>query len=284
MATASVNSATPSSTGEYALGYTSAEHDRLTRQAALIAPITARLFQEAGIGPGQRALDLGSGLGDVAMLAARLVGPTGEVVGVERDAASIACAKARAVAASLHNITFIKADVSEIAADKPFDAAVGRFILMFVPDPVAVLRSIIRLVRPGGAIVFQEPSWTAMLALGARFPLWSSVLSCIRETFWQAGINTELGLALHRLFQQVGLPAPQMRLETLLGADVRLTRIMVEVLFSLRPLADRQHVPLDGPGDFGTLNERVHEEIADSGTVVSVVPMVCAWSRKAIVA
>jgi len=50
---------------------------------------------EAGIGPGQRVLDLGSGVGDVAMLAARLVGPSGEVVGIERDASSIARANAR---------------------------------------------------------------------------------------------------------------------------------------------------------------------------------------------
>src|SRR6266516_4385651 len=80
---------------DYALGYTDAEHERLIRQAARVAPITERLFREAGIGPGQRILDLGSGVGDVAMLAARLVGRSGEVVGVERDTRSIARARAR---------------------------------------------------------------------------------------------------------------------------------------------------------------------------------------------
>lgn len=75
---------------DYALGYTNAEHDRLIRQAARIAPTTERLFREAGIGLGQRILDLGSGMGDVALLAARLVGSSGEVVGIERDATSIA--------------------------------------------------------------------------------------------------------------------------------------------------------------------------------------------------
>jgi ubiquinone/menaquinone biosynthesis C-methylase UbiE len=73
----------------YALGYTNSEHDRLIRQAARIASYTERLFLEAGIGPGQRVLDLGSGVGDVAMLLARMIGPTGEVVGIERDANSI---------------------------------------------------------------------------------------------------------------------------------------------------------------------------------------------------
>ena len=94
MAASPINTAR-SSTSDYALGYTNAEHERLIRQATRIAPVTERLFREAGIGPGQRVLDLGSGVGDVAMLAARLVGPSGEVVGIERDASSIALAEAR---------------------------------------------------------------------------------------------------------------------------------------------------------------------------------------------
>lgn len=72
-------------TSEYALGYTAAEQQRLIRQATRIAPVTERLFREVGIGPGQRVLDLGSGMGGVAMLVAGLVGPTGEVVGIERE-------------------------------------------------------------------------------------------------------------------------------------------------------------------------------------------------------
>ncbi len=79
----------------YALGSTDAEHERLISQAARRAPCTERFFREAGIGRGQRVLDVGSGVGDVAMLAAQLVGPSGEVVGVERDSRSIARAKAR---------------------------------------------------------------------------------------------------------------------------------------------------------------------------------------------
>ena len=51
---------------DYALGNTDAEHERLIWQAARVAPITERLFREAGIGPGQRVLDIGSGVGDVS--------------------------------------------------------------------------------------------------------------------------------------------------------------------------------------------------------------------------
>ena len=141
----------------YPLGNTDAEHQRLIRQANRVAPITERFFREAGIGPGQRVLDIGSGVGDVAMLVARLVGPSGEVVAIERDPKSIAKARARVTEAGFDNVSFNESDVGEIPDGKPFDAAVGRFILMYLPDPVAVLRSISRLVRSGGVLVFQEP-------------------------------------------------------------------------------------------------------------------------------
>src|SRR4030095_16534747 len=105
----------------YPLGHTDAEHERLIRQAARVAPITERFFREAGIGPGQRVLDLGSGVGDVAMLVARLVGPTGEVVAIERDRKSVAKARTRVTEAGFRNVSFNESGVDEILDGKPFD-------------------------------------------------------------------------------------------------------------------------------------------------------------------
>jgi Methyltransferase domain len=66
------------------------------------------------------------------MLVARLVGPSDEVVGIERDPKSVAKARARVTEAGLHNVSFNESDVGEIPDGKPFDAAVGRFILMYL--------------------------------------------------------------------------------------------------------------------------------------------------------
>jgi len=55
-------------TSQYVLGSTEAEQERLIRQAAWLSAHTERLFREAGIGPGQRVLDLGSGVGDVSLI------------------------------------------------------------------------------------------------------------------------------------------------------------------------------------------------------------------------
>jgi len=282
MATNHGTATTTNPSSGYALGYTNSEHDRLIRQAARIEPILERLFREAGIGPGQRVLDLGSGVGDVAMLAARLVGPSGEVVGIERDPCSIAVAKARSAKAGFRNISFTQTDASQIVSDKLFDAAIGRFILMFLPDPASVLRSLSRLVRPGGVLAFQEPSWAPFLTRAETLPLWSGVVSSIHETFLRSGVNPEMGPDLYRIFQEIGMPAPAMHMEIPLGSDADFSRVVCEVLDNLRPLAQQHEVSLDVLGDFATLSDRVQAEIVASGTFVSWVPLVGAWVRKPI--
>jgi ubiquinone/menaquinone biosynthesis C-methylase UbiE len=281
MATTSIES-TSRSPPSYALGYTNAEHERLIRQAARIAPVTERLFREAGIGRGQRVLDLGSGVGDVAMLVAQIVGPSGEVLGIERDASSIARAKARVAEAGLRNVSFTQTDVNQIVSQKPFDAAVGRFILMFLPDPVSVLRSVVQLVRPGGVLAFQEPSWAPMLALGAGLPLWSRTRHLIHETLLRSGANREMGLALYRVFQEAGLPAPKMHLEMPLGSDTDFIRLTSDLLCSLRPLAEQHKVSLKELGDLDTLPDRICAEVTAANTVVSLIAVVGAWSREPI--
>ena len=272
------NSLSKPTNSDYALGYANAEHERLTRQAALIAPITERLFREAGLGPGQRVLDLGSGLGDVSMAAAKLVGPSGQVVGIERDVSSITRANRRVADAGFRNITFLQTDVNDISDTEPFDAVVGRFILMFLPDPLAVLRSAARLVRLGGALAFQEPTWVPMLAMAQRLPLWSSVLRAIHETFLRAKVNPEMGIDLFRNFQCGGLPAPTMHVDMLLGADTNLITIFSDLLSSVRPLAEKHRVPLDEIGDFDTLAARIQTEIASANTVVGFIPIVSVWA------
>lgn len=272
--------APPGAPNEYVLGYGDAEHDRLIRQATLLAPITERFFREVGITMGQRVLDLGSGMGDVAMAAARLVGPSGEVVGLERDAKSIARASARVAAAGFRNVRFTQADVKDVVSDGPFDAAIGRFILLFLPDPLSVLRSVARSVVPGGLLAFQEVSWIPLLALGARLPLWSRVLRTIHETALRSGVNPEMGFDLYRLLQEVGFPAPRMHLDMPLGSDANFIGIVADVLLSVRPVATQYGVPLEELGNLDTLSDRLQAEITAANTAVGMWPLVSVWSRK----
>jgi SAM-dependent methyltransferase len=280
MSTTTADVTITNSNGDYALGYTNFEHERLIRQATRIAPYTERLFREAGLCTGQRVLDLGSGVGDVSILLARIVGRTGEVVGIERDAYSIARANARVTEAGLRNVSFREGDVNQIVSGRPFDAAVGRFILMFLPDPVSVLRSLTQLVRPGGILAFQEPTWIPFLAFAARFPLWFQLLSVIHETFLRSGVNPEMGILLYRLFQEVGLPTPAMHIETPLGSDANFTSLVCDLLSSVRPLIQQHNVSLEALGNLDTLPDRIQAEVVASNTVVSFVPLVGVWARK----
>jgi ubiquinone/menaquinone biosynthesis C-methylase UbiE len=144
---------------EYELGHTDRELRRLATQAALVDPFTRGYFQRAGLGRGMRALDVDSGGGDVAFLAAELVGPAGEVVGTDRSPTAVAAATARAKAQSLGNVLFVEGDPATLTFDRPFDAIVGRYVLMFSPDPGAMLRGIAKHLRPGGVMVFHEVDW-----------------------------------------------------------------------------------------------------------------------------
>src|SRR5471030_2216090 len=119
-------------------------------------PFTRQYFREAGIGEGMRVLDVGSGAGDVAFLAAELVGKTGEVVGTDRSPTAIAAATARANSRGLHNVSFQLGNPAELSFDRPFDAAVGRYVLQFNSDPAAMLRGIARQVKSGGIVVFRK--------------------------------------------------------------------------------------------------------------------------------
>lgn len=264
---------------DYLLGNSDAEHQRLIRQATRLAPITERFFREAGIGPGQRVLEVGSGVGDVAMLVARLVGSSGEVVAIERDARSICRARSRVAEAGLQNVKFVESDIAHFSTHTRFDAAVGRYILQFLPDPVATLRSVSEKVRPGGIIAFQEGSFAPFIALSEHLPLWSAVVSMHHEVAVRVGVNTEMGPALYRVFQDAGLQAPSMRLVMELGHDPDFTRWLSDGTISIRPQIERLNLALDKLGDLDTLHQRLHEEVASSKTVVPWLALVGAWCR-----
>ena len=163
---------------------------------------------------------------------------------------------------------------------KSFDALVGRYILQFLPDPVGALRSLSEKVSPGGIIAFQEGSWAPFVLLSAHLPLWSASVSLLHESAARSGVNVEMGLALHKVFQDAGLPAPSMRLEMELGHDPDFTRWVSDSVNSVRPQIEKLKLPLEKLGNLDTLQQRLQEEVASSDTVVPWLALVGAWCRK----
>jgi SAM-dependent methyltransferase len=266
----------------YALGYTHAEHERLIVQARLIDPSLERLFRDAGVGAGDRVLDVGSGLGDVALIAARLVGPAGAVIGVDRDAVGLARARERVAAVGWRNTHFVEADIDAVRFDAPFDAIVGRFVLLFQPDPLAVMRRLATWLRPGGVMVFQEPSWTVWLPLLAHLPLRSACAAIMHAALLAAGAHPDMELVLPRAFAALGLERLNLRLEIPCGSDAG-TRGLVHDLFrSLAPRIAEAQLSLAALEPLATLAERLDAELDATGTCATKVGMVGAWAHKPV--
>ena len=155
-ATICVHERATSDTPEYALGRSEAETQRLILQHQIYGPLTRQFLIGAGVGPGMTVLDLGSGAGDVALLLADLVGPQGRVVGIDTNAEILDVARARVLAAGWSNVTLVEGDLHALPRDEEFDAVVGRWVLMYLPDPAAVLRAVAGRLRKGGLVAFQE--------------------------------------------------------------------------------------------------------------------------------
>lgn len=128
---------------DYVLGHSSKELERLDRQGADLAGMTRQALQLAGIGPGMRVLDMGTGTGQVARIAAEMVGPEGAVTAV--DASPDALAWAVAANNSGAPITYVEGDVSSYTPTKPVDAVLARLVLPYQGDPVRAARHLAEL-------------------------------------------------------------------------------------------------------------------------------------------
>src|SRR5215813_13904580 len=144
-------------TRRYALGYSESEFRRLEFQGDLFRDFTEDVLRRAGLAPGMRVLDIGCGVGDVSLLAADLVGPSGAVLGVDRSADSVAIAERRAIWAVKNGwVRFQTSELDDFESTAPFDAVIGRLVLMYQHDPAALVRRLAGLVRPGGIVAFHE--------------------------------------------------------------------------------------------------------------------------------
>jgi ubiquinone/menaquinone biosynthesis C-methylase UbiE len=267
---------------DYALGHTTREIDRLIDQARFIGDLTERFFRDAGMGPGMRVLDIGCGAGDVSFLAARLVGPNGEVVGVDRSAEAIAVASSRALQSSVTTVRFIVSELNGLTLLEPVDMVVGRLILMYLADPSALLRQLRAFVKPGGVLAFQEFDLQGATS-EPPCPLVGLTGERIRQAFTHGGIGVRTGLQLGRIFEDAGLGRPTMlaaaRVER--GPDSRFYRQLAEVTRAVLPLMTRTGVATADEVDIETLEHRLRDEAVALNATLVFPPLIGAWARTA---
>jgi SAM-dependent methyltransferase len=232
-----------------------------------------------------RVLDVGCGAGDVSFLAARLVGDTGQVVGVDRSPEAVATANRRAMELGIPNVCFVVGDAGATAFkelfQEPFDAAVGRLVLEFSPDPSALLRNVAAHVHPGGVIAFQEVDWSGDRAL-PTVPTFSNCLRWGVQALQHSGADPYVGLKLWAIFTAAGLRAPTLSLQANIGAgpDHPVYTAFAELMRTLLPSIVALGVATADEVDVDTLASRISVEAVAASAPIVWLSMIGAASRK----
>jgi ubiquinone/menaquinone biosynthesis C-methylase UbiE len=156
--------------------------------------ISNHLVESADIKPGDRVLDIATGIGEPAVTAARRVGADGRVVATDQASEMLAIAEARATAEGLQNIAFLEMDAEELdLPEESFDVVLCRQGLQYLPSLGPTLGRVRHLLTPGGrlaAATWGEPPKVPFISLAM-----SVVRRCLQAPPPQAGIPGPFSLS-----------------------------------------------------------------------------------------
>ena len=267
---------------QYTMGRSDEETERLIEQSRLFEPITRRFLESAGLSKGMKVLDIGSGAGDVALIAAELVGPDGKVVGVDMNPEILEVARERARIAGYDHVEFLAGDVQTLETGAGFDALIGRLVLMYLPDPTAVLRQLLGRLHPGSIVMFQEIDFTMSRSYqNPDAPLMGRLIDWIIEVFERSGANADMGMELHRVFTDAGLPEPTFDAGMLLGGseDWPGYAYAADTFRSVVPLLEHYGIATAEEVDVDTLPQRIRAEVVATRRPMVIPPHIAAWAR-----
>jgi SAM-dependent methyltransferase len=263
----------------YELGHEADEIERLNVQGRALAGPTRVLLEAAGLRERMCVLDLGSGAGDMSFVVADVVGGGGEVVGVERAPEAVVAATAGAELLGWGNVRFVLGDIHNAIDHEPFDAVVCRLVLMYVPDPAAVLRAQVAAVRPGGIIAPIEFDVGQARAIPAT-PLATQALGWVKAASEGTGMDAGLGPRLWQVLERAELtPSGMMAIQPHFGpSDPDGHALLAGIVRTLLPAIERNRIATANEVDIDTLQGRLRDEMEQARAVFAFPALVCAWA------
>ena len=242
--------------------------------------ITERMLVDAGIGPGMNVLDIGCGSGDVSLLLVKLVGSEGNVTGIDMDEPSLEIARERVSKLHLPNVTFIQQDVCSLLPGLgPFDAAVSRRVIMYLPDPVDAIRRVAGTLRPGGVVALLEHDATMVPGRLKPLPLLELVTSWIWKTVEREGANIHIGFDLPQILELAGLTVEHVRAEAIIQTP-KTHYPTAAIVRAILPRIIRNSVATEEEINIDTLDQRLSEERIQAGSTYVSDMVFTVWARK----
>ena len=245
--------------------------------------MTRRFLAEAGVTRGMRVIELGCGGGEVTQILAELVGPSGIVVAIDRDPKALAMTGDRMKENGIEHVRISSADLAGDGSDledlrsEPFDVLAGRRVLMYLPDPVEVLRRLSRSLRSGGLVVFEETDLTMVPARVSPMPAHDRAAQWLRKMLVAEGADTAMGFGLPATLAQAGLNFERIRAEAVIqgqGTQFPLSGLLrlVQARVISAGIATQDEVD--------SLAARLEAESRDPTSVYVSDMSFCAWARK----
>ena len=191
---------------DYVLGTNEEELERLGLQHRVWRPIVLDCWRRAGITFASRVVDVGAGPGYATIDLAELVGPTGEIVAIERSARFLEFAKKACAARGLSNVRFRQADLMEESlGNLEVDATWCRWVASFVSSPEKLVNTIAGALRPGGVAIFHEYIDYRTWRLAPRRPAIESFVNEVVASWRATGGEPDVALNFPTLVRAAGL-------------------------------------------------------------------------------
>jgi ubiquinone/menaquinone biosynthesis C-methylase UbiE len=267
--------------GDYLMGRSTAETDRLMTQAAILEPITRRLLDRAGLRSGMRVLDVGCGAGDVSLLAGEMVGPGGAVLGIDHNASVLATARERAGSMGLRHVEFHEHSVASFSDRDGFDVVVGRYVLAHQDDPPSFLKNIGCFVRAGGTLALHEFSPRAGLYSAPAVQLYDDVCDAIVGAFKAVTPHHDAADRFVSHFHKAELPEPALSSEVPVGGGLRspFYAWLAGVFRSVQPVVEKHGLWRHGTMPGNDLESELRAAAVRIHSQVRMPEQICAWVR-----